>query len=209
MRGIAYLYAFEGMADWEYGFLAAELNSGRYFKERGARLEIRAVAPSTAPIRTMGGLRVLPDCAIAEMLPEDCALLVLPGGDGWLDPVHGPVIVKARGFLSLGIPVAAICGATVALAAAGILDDRAHTSNDLGYLKATCAAYKGESLYRNEAAVMDRGLITATGVAPLEFAQLVLGSLGLFSAKTLEAWHGLYRDHEPRYFFDLMNSIQA
>ena len=27
----AYLYAFEGMADWEYGYLVPELNTGRYF----------------------------------------------------------------------------------------------------------------------------------------------------------------------------------
>ncbi|MGX1079590.1 hypothetical protein RKD51_000727 [Bacillus sp. SLBN-57] len=29
-----YLYAFHTMSDWEYGYLMAELNSGRYFKQR-------------------------------------------------------------------------------------------------------------------------------------------------------------------------------
>lgn len=28
-----YLYAFPTMSDWEYGYLMAELNSGRYFKK--------------------------------------------------------------------------------------------------------------------------------------------------------------------------------
>jgi putative intracellular protease/amidase len=213
MRDIAYLYAFEGMADWEYGYLVAELNSGRYFaapptRERGARLEVRTAASSLVPIRTMGGLRILPDCAVGDVYEGNCALLILPGGDGWLDPMHAPIVEKARVFLSLGIPVAAICGATAALANAGILDDRAHTSNDLGYLKAVCAAYKGASLYRDAVAVLDRGLITATGVAPLEFAHLVMKSLGLFSDETLEAWLGLFGGHEPQCFFDLMDSIK-
>jgi hypothetical protein len=28
-----YLYVFNTMSDWEIGYLMAELNSGRYFKE--------------------------------------------------------------------------------------------------------------------------------------------------------------------------------
>ena len=28
-----YLYVFNTMSDWEYGYLIAELNSGRYFKK--------------------------------------------------------------------------------------------------------------------------------------------------------------------------------
>lgn len=29
----AFLYVFNTMSDWEYGYLIAELNSGRYFKK--------------------------------------------------------------------------------------------------------------------------------------------------------------------------------
>ena len=205
----AYLYAFEGMADWEYGYLVPELNTGRYFAARGSRLEVRTVAPGTGPVRTMGGLRILPDGILEELVDEDCAILILPGGDSWLEGTQAPIVEKARRLLEAGIPVAAICGATVALAAAGILDDRAHTSNDLGFLKATCPAYRGEALYRHEPAVRDHNLITASGNAPLEFARLVLDSLGLFSAEALEGWTGLYRDHEPRYYFQLMGALES
>jgi putative intracellular protease/amidase len=204
---LACLYAFDGMADWEYGYIAAELNAGRYFKERGSRLELRTASLSREPVRTMGGLRILSDMLLEEIKAEDCALLILPGGEGWLGPERAPAVEKASSLLDAGVTVAAICGATFALAAAGLLDDRAHTSNDLGYLKAVCPAYRGEALYKTEAAVIDRGLITAGGVAPLEFARLILESLGLSSAETLDAWLGLNRSHDPKYYYSLMRSI--
>jgi putative intracellular protease/amidase len=205
----AYLYVFEGMADWEYGYLIAELNSGRYFSDRGTKLEVRSVAAGPDPVRTMGALHILPDALLDELEPDSCALLILPGGDTWLDPIHSTAVEKARAFLDAGIPVAAICGATIALAEAGLLDDRAHTSNDLGYLKAVCPSYRGEARYRSEASVLDRGLITASGVAPVEFAHLVLQSMGLFSRDALEGWLGLYRSHEPEYYFQLMNAVAS
>jgi putative intracellular protease/amidase len=184
----AYLYAFEGMADWEYGYLAAELNSGRYFQEKGARLELATAALELAPLRSMGGIRILPDILVADIEPGSCALLVLPGGESWLEPSHRPAVEKAAELLEAGVPVAAICGATFALAAAGLLDDRAHTSNDLGYLKAMCPAYRGEALYLNEPAVLDRGLVTASGLAPLEFAHRAMGLLGPYHEESLAAW---------------------
>jgi putative intracellular protease/amidase len=208
-KKFAYLYAFAGMADWEYGYLAAELNTGRYFRARGSALEIRTAALGPGPVRTMGGLRILPDILLDEVEAEACSILILPGGEGWLDPGQAPAVEKARALLEAGVPVAAICGATLALAAAGILDDREHTSNDLGYLKAKCPGYGGEGRFRYEPAVLDRGLVTASGIAPLEFARCVLESLDLVSREALEGWTGLYQSHEPRYYAQLMSAIAS
>lgn len=33
MNNTVYLYVFDTMADWEIGYLTAELNSGRYYKK--------------------------------------------------------------------------------------------------------------------------------------------------------------------------------
>jgi len=93
----------------------------------------------------------------------------------------------ARTFLAADIPVAAICGATIALAQAGCLDHQLHTSNDLGYLQATCPAYAGEAHFKGDPAVTDGNLITASGVAPLEFAYHLLRKLNVFRTETLEA----------------------
>lgn len=201
------LYAFEGMADWEYGYLVAELKSGRYFRAGQGKIEVRLAARDRKPLRTMGGLGLLPDLTLEEVRPADWGLLILPGGDSWLEPSHGPVLELARRFLAAGKSVAAICGATLALGAAGILDDRAHTSNDLGYLKACCPSYRGEGLYRPEPAVVDRKLVTASGLAPLEFAQLTLGLLGVMDDRVLKAWKALYLEKSPQAFGELMGAL--
>jgi len=104
--------------------------------------------------------------------------------------------------------VAAICGATIGLARKGLLDSVWHTSNDLGYLKMICPGYGGEQCYKQETAVTDGSLITASGIAPLEFSLHVLKALDVFSAKTLDAWYNLYRTHNSEYFYELMDSIQ-
>lgn len=208
-EGRACLYAFEGMADWEYGYLVAELKSGRYFRPGQGRFEVSLASRDLKPRRTMGGLKVLPDLALEEVGPEGWDLLILPGGDSWLEPGHRPVLDLARRFLEAGKPVAAICGATLALGAAGILDDRAHTSNDLGYLKAVCPSYLGEGLYRHEPAVVDRQLVTASGLAPLEFAHITLGLLGVMDARVLDAWKGLYIEKSPRAYGSLMEALHA
>ena len=71
-----------------------------------------------------------------------------------------------------------------------------------------CFDYKGEKYYKNEPAVTDGKLITASGVAPLEFTMHVLKALDVFSQKTLDAWYKLYVTHEAEYFYALINSIQ-
>jgi hypothetical protein len=131
----AYLFVLDTMSDWEHGFLTPELNTGRMFREPGASLPVRTVSLTGEPITTMGGLRVATDCALADVTPADAAVLLLPGADTWTEPPYQAVLAKARDFLAAGVPVAAICGATIALADAGMLDSRPHTSNDLEALR--------------------------------------------------------------------------
>jgi putative intracellular protease/amidase len=202
-----YLYVLDSMADWEPGFATAELNTGRFFRPGAPRLRVRTCAMTREPVTSMGGLRILPDLAVEEISLEDAALLLLPGGDTWLEPRHAPVLDTARELLAAGVPVAAICGATLALAGAGLLDDRPHTSNDLGFLRGVCPNYKGEARYLAQPAVTGGDLITASGTAPLEFAEQVFKRLDVFSAETLEAWCNLHRFKEPRYFLELMQSV--
>ena len=71
-----------------------------------------------------------------------------------------------------------------------------------------CSAYNGEKYYKNEPAVTDGKLITASSVAPLEFALLVLKALDVFSSKTLDVWYKLNETQESKYFYELMDSIQ-
>ena len=56
----------------------------------------------------------------------------------------------------------------------GYLDSRKHTSNDLNYLKTVCPNYKGEKFYEMGPVVSSENLVTASGIAPLEFAMEIL-----------------------------------
>lgn len=202
-----YLYVFNTMSDWEYGHLIAELNSGRYFKRGLEALKIITVGINDETITTMGGLAIQPDISIDACIlkPED--VIILPGGNTWGEESHQRILSVVGEALDQGTTIAAICGATDALANHGYLDTRRHTSNDLGYTKMVCPNYKGEKFYEPKAAVVDENLITSSGVSFLEFAMEVINKLDVFKPDTLEAWYALNKTQNPENFFQLMNSL--
>jgi len=152
------------------------------------------------PVTTMGGLKILPDIKLDECIIESTDALILPGGNTWTETMHQPILKVALRCLKEGILVVAICGAIMGLAQTGLLDLHWHTSNDLEFLKMICPTYTGEKYYKMESAVTDGKLITASGIAPLEFSVHVLKSLGVFSSKILDAWYSLNKNHESKYF---------
>lgn len=208
MNRTVYLYVFDTMSDWEIGYAAAELNSGRYFKKGLAPARIVTVGIEKTPVTTMGGLNILPDRTVEECSIQNGDALILPGGNTWTDPIHMPILNMAKKCVQEGIVVGAICGATFGLAQAGLLNSRGHTSNDLAYLKMVCPSYTGEAYYKMESAVTDGTLITASGVAPLEFTVHLLKALDVWSSATVDSWYQLNKTHEGKYFYELMSSIQ-
>ncbi|MEI5908608.1 type 1 glutamine amidotransferase family protein [Bacillus spongiae] len=203
----AYLYVFNTMSDWEYGYLIAELNKGRYFKKGLTRRKVVTIGTTKASITTMGGLSIKPDITVDECTLESKDLLILPGGDTWGEDIHQSILKKTGEALELGTTVAAICGATEGLANRGYLDARKHTSNHLEYIKMVCPKYKGEEFHEKGPVVSDGNLITASGTAPLEFAMEVLKTMKVFAPDTLHSWYNLNKTHKPEYFFQLMNSL--
>lgn len=200
-----YMYIFDTMSDWEVGYLTAELNTGRYFKKGLKPLKVTTVGIDKNPIITMGGLKVLPEITIDEFNIESNDVLILPGGDTWISSAHDIILEKTKEALVQGAVVAAICGATLGLAKKGLLDFRNHTSNDLEFLKMVIPSYSGEKYYKMESVVSDENLITASGIAPLEFTRHVLKVLDVFKEKSLSSWLNLYKTNDPKYFFELMN----
>jgi putative intracellular protease/amidase len=163
-----HLYAIEGLADWEPALAIAQLNPNPFQKEPG-RYHVALVGSSTKPVTTMGGLRLTPELTLDQLAPSGSALLILPGSDSWMSGAGTDAVEKARAFLTAGVPVAAICGATLALARAGLLDDRKHTSNAREFL--AMSEYKGQGNYVDAPAVTDGNLITASGIFPVDFAR--------------------------------------
>jgi len=192
-----------------YAYCLAELHSSRFFKKGAERISLKTVSCSKEPITTMGGMTIVPDCQLDELVIEETAVLLLPGADTWSDPKHGVIIEKAKELLVVGGTVCAICGATVALANAGVLDARRHTSNGPGFLEMFCPAYKGQNFYVDQPSVMDGNLITAGSTAALLWAKQIIGLLEVFEENTLEAWHAYFSTGEPEHFFALMQTLQG
>jgi putative intracellular protease/amidase len=201
-QATVHLAVYDTLADWEVGFVAAHLNNGQWHQAPG-RFTMRTVSTGLEPVTTMGGMRVLPDSTLAELKPEDSAMLILPGNDIWPTEAYAPYIEKVREFLDAGVPVAAICGATGALAMAGLLDDREHTSNAAAFLDSL--GYKGSQLYKEEHAVTDRGVITAGANAPVEFARAIFAELEVYKPPVLDSLYKLYGDQDPAGFYELMS----
>ena len=193
---------YDTWADWEAGYTLAHLASGDWNDGEGYR--VVTVAATADPIVTKGGVSILPDMAIGDVSVADSALLLLPGADSWLHGANREFADLASEFLGAGVPVAAICGATLGLASAGLLNTHAHTSNDPAVLAAAGERYTGASLYRHEPCVSDGDLITASGVAPVEFARAIFDRLEFYTPQTSENWYRLYRHQDPAGFFGLM-----
>jgi putative intracellular protease/amidase len=153
----------------------------------------------------MGGLRILPDMTLEEVVPAESAMLILPGGEGWENGANKSAVEKAARFVAQGAPVAAICAATLGLARMGLLDRRLHTSNDAAYLAASC--YRGGDYYRQVPAITDRSVITAAGTAPVEFAYEIFKLLGLYDQQTLDAWFRLHKHGDAATHDDLIKAI--
>jgi putative intracellular protease/amidase len=203
MTETVHLAVYDTLADWEPGHAVAHLNRPLWHRTPG-RFTVSTVGPSTAPVTTAGGVRLLPDRALADLDPADSAMLILPGNDLWNTDAFVPFTDAARRFLAAGVPVAAICGATGGLALAGLLDDRAHTSNAPEFLAGL--GYGGAHLYRDAPAVTDRDLITASAMAPVEFAREILARLDVFEPHVLDSWYKLYGRRDPAGFHELMSA---
>jgi putative intracellular protease/amidase len=187
-----YLLVIPGFADWEPAHALAELR-----REGGYRVE--TVGLTRDPVESMGGLRVLPTRTVAEVDPGDVAIFILPGGDRWeQQPPEAELVALLRRLDGLGIPLAGICGATVGLARAGLLRGRRHTSNGLAYLREQVPAYREDAGYVDAPAVRDGTLITASGLADVEFAREIMAVLGVLTEADRAEWSRIFRSgHLP------------
>ena len=187
MSASVHVLVFDGFADWEPAFALAELR-------RSGGLEVVTVGFSGAPIRSMGGLTVLPDRGLADLDPAAVRLLILPGGDLWEGSYpRAELEALLHQLRSREVPIAAICGATLALARAGLLDQRSHTSNELAYLQQMVPGYSGAIRYVDALAVRADGLITASGVGAMEFAREIFEELEVFSPTDRPLWYHLFK----------------
>ncbi len=181
----AYVFLFDGFADWEPASALAELR-------RTFGFFVKTFALATNPMVSMGGLKVTPDLHLEEIRPELVDILILPGGDAWM----GGEVEEITGFIEavhqVARPVAAICAATLSLAHAGLLNDHRHTSNGDGFIAKYVPTYSGHDLYAKVPAVKDRNVITANGLAPFAFAAEIFRAVAPDRADDIATYEALY-----------------
>jgi len=187
MAAVVYVFVFDGYADWEPALAMCEV-------KKSGRFEVRTVGFGLEVVTSMGGLRVTPDLTLAEVTADGAALLILPGGDMWEQEPPRPELTKVvKAFDAARVPVAAICGATVALGQMGLMKGRRHTSNSKAYLSALVPGYEDESQYSDEWAVRDGHLITASGIGSVEFAREIIQLLGIYSEADQKLWWDIFK----------------
>jgi putative intracellular protease/amidase len=183
-----YLLVFDDFADWEPAYALAEL------RRSGKRI-IRTVGFTQATVISMGGLRITPDLELSAVRAADVELFILPGGDRWEGDEYPRAALESliTALVSAKTPVAAICAGTLALGRARVLDDRKHTSNMRTYLPNHAAEYAGAAFYVEAPAVSDQHVITASGLAAVDFARAIFAELGLFSKADEALWFDMFK----------------
>jgi putative intracellular protease/amidase len=182
-----YLLVVEGFADWEPAHAVAELR-------RQGQFRVETVGLTPAPVRSMGGLTVVPSTTVGEVVASDVAVFILPGGDRWETAPIEPELARLLERLDADqVPIAAICGATVAVTRLGLLRGRRHTSNGLAYLQSHVPSYSEATQYVDAPAVRDRKLITASGLADVEFARELFEELEVMTPDDRALWAQIFR----------------
>lgn len=201
-----YMYVLNTMADWESGYLLQALTLQKMLPEQ--KYQIITVGRTKQPIKTSGGITLVPDISIEQIKIDETAALLLIGADVWLDEEQQEILNLASRLIEKGVLVAAICGATLGLANMGLLDDRAHTSNAPFFLSGLASNYKGAEKYKECPAVLDENIITASSAGSLLWARYILEYLKLFSQETINAWYNYFATGDAHYFEELMTTFQ-
>jgi putative intracellular protease/amidase len=186
MKPKAYLFVFNGLADWEPALALCEIRkSGKY--------EVLTAGHSREAVVTMGGLKVMPDIAIDEIEARETAIFMLPGGNRWEEGPDQRVDELLRRLHADEILIGALCAATLEIGRAGLTRGVRHTSNSKSYLKEMVPEYKDESLYVDELAVTDHKIITASGLGSVEFAREVIRELGIYNEADRRMWFDMFK----------------
>lgn len=164
---VAVAFLQPGWADWEAGPVLAALRE--YY---GVQVEI--ATPDGEPQTSIGGVLAAADYKFSDPVLADADVLLLIGSDAWPGYADEAFRSLLRQAQADGKIIGAICGATVAVARAGLLAGKAHTSNGLEWLTGHAPAYAGIEGYVDSArAVADGRLVTASGVAPVTFSAAI------------------------------------
>lgn len=171
------VFIFDGMTDYEITFITHLLSAD-------AGKKIITISYEDKIIEGRSGFLYKPSKLITDVIYEDVEGLIIPGG--WYGNTKPELIELINNLNSKGKLISAICGAgTVFLAKAGILKNVKYTSPIKEWTQKHIEVF-GEKdpfpreNYVYERVVRDGNIITAQGIAFIDFAIEICDWFNLF-----------------------------
>ena len=171
------VFIFEGMTDYEITFISHLLGAD-------AGKEIITIAYEDKMIKGRSGFLYKPSRLVDDVLDEDVEGLIITGG--WYGQTKPELMKLINNLNSKGKLISAICGAgTVFLAKAGVLNNVKYTTPIVEWTQKHIEIYGNEDPFPrenfvSERVVRDRNIITAQGIAFIDFAIEICDWFNLF-----------------------------
>jgi putative intracellular protease/amidase len=169
---------YDHFADLEVShLLSCIIKSNRY--------HVKTIAIDKAVKQSLSGLSIVPDfdflpqVDLKDIDEDNTALLILPGGKGWIEKMNFEIEPLVKHCYQRGITLAASGEATLLLADMKLLDKTRHISINASYLNTFSSACVSADHYVNHPSVYHQGIITANGLDPVDFSNTVLKVLEL------------------------------
>lgn len=179
----------QGFADWEYALIAG--TGGSFYG-----LDVQFFAPETGKVRSQGGLVAVVSQTLDEILKWSPDAIVIVGGTVWASEQAPNINNLLQAQHSSDGVVAGICGGTLALARAELLNDTPHTSNDVDFLVENAKEYAGAKHFSKSASAISKNrIITAPGTAPVSFTAAIFESIGLDQGAVLQFKQMMAAEH--------------
>ncbi len=183
---VAVAFLQPGWADWEAGPVLASLRE--YFK-----VQIEIATPTGDPETSIGGILAAADYGFDDPVLSDADVFLLIGSDAWQGYENETLFALLKQVHADGKIVAGICGATIALAKAGLLAGKAHTSNGKDWLAEQAPGYAGaEGYVETPRAVVDGKVVTAAGSAPVTFSAEVTRLVAPEASERLDGYVAMF-----------------
>jgi len=171
------VFIFDEMTDYEITFISHLLSAD-------AGKEIITIAYEDKMIKGRSGFLYKPSRLVDDILDEDVEGLIITGG--WYGQTKPELMKLINNLNSKGKLISAICGAgTVFLAKAGVLNNVKYTTPIVEWTQKHIEIYGNEDPFPrenfvSERVVRDRNIITAQGIAFIDFAIEICDWFNLF-----------------------------
>ena len=174
------VFLFDGITDYEVTFIIHLLSVD-------AGKEIVTVSYDNKPVKSSSGLTYKADKLVSEILDEEIEGVIISGG--WCGELREELSELINKLNSQKKLIAGICGTgTVLLAKSGVLEERKYTTPIIEWTDKHREVFGKEEPFNreyfiDERVVVDKNIITAKGIAFIDFSIEICDYFNLFESE--------------------------